>query len=88
MLTCHRRTLISRWYNLFMATEALKERVAALENELMQIKQELAAESLSAPSGWEKMFGIFADSEGFEEATRLGREYRESQHPKEDAEAA
>ena len=63
-----------------MATEALKERVAALENELIQIKQELAAEeSLSAPTGWEKMFGIFADSEGFEEATRLGREYREAQ---------
>jgi len=63
-----------------MATEALKERVAALENELMQIKQELAAEeSLSAPAGWEKMFGIFADSEGFEEATRLGREYRDAQ---------
>ena len=63
-----------------MATEALKDRVAALENELMQIKQELAAEeSLPAPAGWEKMFGIFADSESFEEATRLGREYRESQ---------
>ncbi len=34
------------------------------------------------------MFGIFADSEGFEEATRLGREYRESQHPQEDTETS
>ena len=72
-----------------MATEVLKNRVVALENELMQIKQELAAEDVhSAPAGWEKMFGIFAGSEGFEEATRLGREYREAQRPKEDAEAA
>ena len=72
-----------------MAVEALEKRMTALENELAQIKQELAAEkSLSAPAGWEKMFGIFADSEGFEEATRLGREYRESQHTKKDAGAS
>ncbi len=64
-----------------MATEALKERVAALENELMQIKQELAAEgSHSTPAGWEKIFGSFANSEGFDEAVRLGREYREAQN--------
>ncbi len=71
-----------------MAAEALEERMAALENELAQIKQELAAEKpLPAPAGWEKMFGIFAESDGFEEATRLGREYREAQRPKEDTEA-
>ncbi len=72
-----------------MANETLEARLQTIENELKQIKQELAAEkSNSVPAGWEKMFGIFADSEGFEEATRLGREYREAQRPKEDSEAA
>ena len=36
----------------------------------------------AAPTGnpWlDQVFGSFADSEGFEEAVRLGREYRESQ---------
>ncbi len=70
-----------------MAAEALEDRLAAIESELAQIKSQLADEkSPPAPAGWEKMFGIFAGSEGFEEATRLGREYRESQRPKEDAE--
>ncbi len=31
-------------------------------------------------ASWETIFGIFADSEGFEEAVRLGREWREAQN--------
>ena len=31
-------------------------------------------------ASWEMIFGIFADSEGFEEAVRLGREWREAQN--------
>lgn len=72
-----------------MATEALEERLAAVESELAQIKRQLAEENpRTRPASWEKMFGIFADSEGFEEATRFGREYREAQRPEEDTEAA
>ncbi len=71
-----------------MATEVLENRLAAIENELMQIKRQLAVDKPEIPAGWEKMFGIFADSEGFEEATRLGREYREAQRPDNDAETA
>ena len=72
-----------------MAIETLEDRMAALENELTQIKQQLAAEkSQAVPAGWEKMFGIFADSEGFVEATRLGKEYREAQRPIDNAETA
>ena len=64
-----------------MATETLEVRLALVEDELAQIKRQLAADKpQSGPAGWEKMFGIFADSEGFEEATRLGREYREAQN--------
>lgn len=44
----------------------------------------MAIETLEKPPAgltkWEKIFGSFADSEGFEEAARLGREYREAQH--------
>ena len=70
-----------------MATETLEDRLATVENELAQIKRQLAAERpQTAPAGWESMFGIFADSEGFEEATRLGREYRESQRPADEPE--
>jgi len=71
-----------------MAPETLEDRLALVESELAQIRQQLAVKNAqTVPAGWEKMFGIFADSEGFEEATQLGREYREAQRPKEDAEA-
>jgi hypothetical protein len=70
-----------------MATGSLEERVTALETELAQLKKQLAAEK---PQGaipwWEKIFGTFADSEEYEEAMRLGREYRESLRPKDDEE--
>jgi hypothetical protein len=66
-----------------MAAETLEERVTAIEKELAQIKQQLEAEkSQTPPHPWEKIFGSFANSEGFEEAVRLGREYRESLRPK------
>ncbi len=63
-----------------MAVETLEDRLAAVESELAQIRRQLAAERpQTGPAGWEKMFGIFADSEGFDEAVRLGREYRQAQ---------
>ena len=71
-----------------MATEILEKRLAAIENEVMQIKRQLTMDKPEMTAGWEKMFGIFADSEGFEKATRLGREYREAQRPEDDAETA
>lgn len=68
-----------------MTLETLGKRLDTMEAELVQIKQQLAAEkSLTAAHPWEKIFGSFADSEGFEEAVRLGREYREAQHPQDE----
>ena len=62
-----------------MTTEALEDRLTALENELAQIKRQLAVKKPeTSPAGWERIFGSFAESEGFDEAVRLGREYRES----------
>lgn len=70
-----------------MTTETLEDRLAVVENELLQVKRRLAAEGTQpAVAGWEKMFGIFAESEGFDEAVRLGREYREAQRPPEEPE--
>jgi len=72
-----------------MAAQTLEDRLAAVENELAQVKRQLdTGRPQTAPASWERMFGIFADSEGFEEATRLGREYRESQRPQEDVETS
>ena len=72
-----------------MEATSLEERVAAVEAELAQIKRRLDGEPPVPPvPWWERIFGTFADSEGFEEATRLGREYRESLRPKDDEAAA
>ncbi len=64
-----------------MAAETLEERLSAVETELRQLKQQLAGKPAPATdAGWQKIFGSFADSEGFEEATRLGQEYRDAQN--------
>lgn len=62
-----------------MTTEMLEERLRAVENEVASLKQKLVADkSQMSTDSWKKIFGSFAKSEGFEEAVRLGREYRES----------
>ena len=70
-----------------MATGTLEERVAAVEQELAQLKQQLQAETpLSPLPWWEKIAGTFAKSEHYDEAMRLGREYRESLRHEDDEE--
>ena len=61
-----------------MSKRTLNERVTELESELASLKQRLPLE----PAGWRSIVGVFADDPAFEEAMRLGREYRESQRPK------
>ena len=70
-----------------MAAETLEQRVAAVEQELAQLKQQLQTEipPVSLP-WWEKIAGTFANSEHYDEAMRLGREYRESLRPKDNEE--
>jgi len=65
-----------------MATSALALRVAALEAEVAQMKEQLA--QTTKPSGdWlDEIFGAFDNDPHFAEAMRLGREYRESLRPK------
>lgn len=72
-----------------MANATLEERLAILEEELEKVKSQIAAEKTQDCTPWyEKIFGTFADSTEYEEAMRLGREYRESLRPKEDQESA
>lgn len=62
-----------------MSTITLEERVALLEQEVLQLKQQLTT---PAPlPWWEQIAGAFADVPAFEEATELGRQYREAQRP-------
>ncbi len=66
-----------------MSATDLEERVARLEAEVSQMKN-TSAETADDGPWWKKVVGIFADDPTFEEAMRLGREYREAQRPPED----
>jgi hypothetical protein len=59
-------------------SQQLEARVATLEAELAQIKQLLLGEKQIESPWWEKVAGSFADSPEFDEAERLGREWRKS----------
>jgi len=66
-----------------MPAMTVEERLTALETEVAELKEQITREK--SPNGvpwWEQLFGAFADSPEYEEATRLGREYRESLRPK------
>jgi hypothetical protein len=68
-----------------MATAAsLEERVAALEAEVARLKATRVETSpRQTTEDWlDKAWGAFANDPAFEEAMRLGREWRESFRPK------
>lgn len=65
-----------------MAKIKLEERVAALEAEVARLKEKLDAATNSSKPWTEQIWGSFANDPIFEEAMRLGREYRESQRPR------
>jgi hypothetical protein len=63
-------------------TKAQREqRIKALQEQVARLKA--MAEEIQGPQEWHKLIGSHADDpETFEEATRLGREWRESFRPK------
>lgn len=65
-----------------MAVRELEARVTALEDEMAQLRQQLNTVIKPAKPWWEEIYGTFADDPIYEEAMRLGREYRESLRPK------
>ena len=63
-----------------MPTSSVEERLTAIEKELAQIRQQLeAVKPQEAVPWWQQISGVFKDCPEFEEAVRLGREWRESQ---------
>lgn len=60
----------------------LESRVAILEAKVTQLQDKLETVAPGTKPWWEYVVGAFADDPAFEEAMRLGREYRESLHPK------
>ena len=64
------------------AIEKLEQRLTALEAEVAKLKEQ-GKNGVSDTRPWpEKIFGTFANDPDYEEAMRLGREYRESTKPK------
>jgi hypothetical protein len=60
----------------------LEDRVRELEAQMQEV---LATQkSRDQQAGWEQIIGSFSESEGFDEAMRLGREYRDSLRPDND----
>jgi len=65
-----------------MAVPEIELRVAALEAEVAQLKQQIKVVSEAASPWWQEIYGTFANDSLYEEAMRLGRKYRESLRPK------
>jgi hypothetical protein len=65
----------------FMTLAQLKSRVDALEKELLQLKNNRQPPAKNKE--WlEQIWGTFADDPLFDEAMKLGRQWRHSQQPK------
>jgi hypothetical protein len=62
-----------------MAAISLQERVAVLEQEVARLKQERREAVNASVPWWEQRFGAFKDDPAYDEAMRLGAEYRGSQ---------
>ena len=65
-----------------MSAEPLEERVAALGEEVARLKALVEGKENAKEPWWETICGAFANEPAFEEAMRLGREWRESFRPK------
>ena len=65
-----------------MATAKLEARVTAMEIEIERLKRQLEIDRMPKTLPWyDKIFGTFKDDPEYDEAMRLGREYRLSQRP-------
>jgi Protein of unknown function (DUF1192) len=64
-----------------MASENLEERVAALEAEVAQLKDQIVNRG-AKKAGWEAIVGTFLNDPYYEKAMKYGRQYRDSLRPK------
>lgn len=65
-----------------MASAALEQRVAALENELARLKSKVEGSESGSKPWWERIAGTFENDPVYEQAMKLGREYRNSLRPR------
>jgi hypothetical protein len=56
--------------------EQLEERLTLLEAEVDRLKRKIEPNPTALP-WWEKIAGTFAENSAYDEAMKLGREYRE-----------
>jgi hypothetical protein len=66
--------------------ERLEERLAHLEAEVAKLKSKVD-NGISSSPWWETIVGAFADNTAYDEAMRLGCEYRNSLRPSASAQA-
>jgi hypothetical protein len=66
------------------STSQLEQRVAALEAEVTKLKVQMEAMQTAQP-WWEQIAGTFQRDPMYEEAMRLGRQYRQSLRPRKHA---
>lgn len=78
--TRHRSLFDSGAWRHIIAALSLEERVAALEAKVEKIHREPEQNTPSA-RGWQRIVGIFENEPEFEEAVRLGREWRMADAP-------
>ena len=64
-----------------MTLEELTKRVEVLEAALAELRAKQVPTTNGQRPWWEAEVGRFANDPVFDEVVRLGREYRESQHP-------
>lgn len=57
--------------------ERLEERLTLLEAEVDRLKRKIDLTAAALP-WWEKIAGTFAENSAYDEAMKLGRDYRES----------
>ncbi len=63
-----------------MAAQSLEERMTIIEHELAKLKNQLqVSQKEDSEPPWKQIIGVFKDDPLFDEAERLGREWRESQ---------
>jgi hypothetical protein len=65
-----------------MGTREIEKRLTAVEREIARLKATCQSTHQTHPvHALEKIHGTFENDEAFQEATRLGRKWRESQRP-------
>lgn len=70
-----------------MATASVEERLAALEEKVEKLAGKATKADADIP-WWKRIVGVYKNDPEFDEAERLGKEYRESLRPKDNEDTA